>query len=127
VRKAKMNLEEQQAQAKSQKYQIAASIGESLLGSFLGRKSSSRVSRTARELARSRKESRDKDNAEENLKAAQQERTRLEAQFQSEVKNTETKVNTFTETLEKIEIAPSKTDITVRLVALVWTIKPDTN
>ena len=127
VRKAKMNLEEQQAQAKSQKYQIAASIGESLLGSFLGRKSSSRVSKTARALARSRKESRDKDNAEENLKAAQQERTRLEAQFQSEVKNTETKVNTFTETLEKIEIPPSKTDITVRLVALVWTIKQDTN
>lgn len=127
VRKAKMVLEDQQAQAKSQKYQVAVSIGESILGSFLGRRSSSRASKTTRALARSRKESRDKENAEENLKAAQQERARLEAKFQSEVKNTETKINTLTENLENVQITPSKTDITVRLIALVWKIKSNTN
>jgi len=127
VRKAKMRLEEQQAQARSQKYQVAASIGESILGSFLGRKSSSRISKATRALERSKKESRDKESAEENLKAAQQERARLEEKFQSEVKNTETKINTLSENLERIQIAPSKVDITVRLVALLWKIRSNTN
>lgn len=120
LRKAKMTLEEQQAQAKSQKYQVAVSIGETLLGSFLGRKSSSRATRSAREIARSRKEARDRDNAEANLKALQQERAKLETQFQSEVSTTETKTNPLTETLENVFITPSKADITVRLLALVW-------
>ena len=123
VRKAKMTLEEQQAQAKSQKYQVAVSIGETILGSFLGRKSVSRASRATRALSRSQKESRDKENAEKNLKAAEQERARLEQQFQTEVKNTETRVNALTETLENIQISPAKTDITVRLLGLVWVPK----
>jgi len=120
LRKAKMNLDEQQAQAKSQKYQVAVSIGETLLSSFLGRKSSTRATRSAREIARSRKEARDRENAEANVKALQGERAKLEAQFQSEVASTETKANPLTETLEEIFITPSKADILIRLVALVW-------
>jgi uncharacterized protein YfeS len=123
VRKAKMALDEQQAQAKSQKYQVAVSIGEAILGGFLGRKSTSRASRATRAFSRSQKESRDKENAEKNLKAAEQERARLEQQFQDEVKNTETKINSLAETLENIQITPSKTDIAVRLLALVWATK----
>ena len=122
LRKAQMVLEEQRAQAKSQKYQFAVSIGETLLGSFLGRRSSTRATRTARELARSRKESRDRENAEANLKALQQERKKLDAQFQSEVSKTEAKADTFTETFESVLITPSKSDITVRLLALAWTL-----
>jgi hypothetical protein len=123
VRKAKMALDEQQAQAKSQKYQVAVSIGEAILGGFLGRKSTSRASRATRAFSRSQKESRDKENAEKNLKAAEQERARLEQQFQDEVKNTETKINSLAEILENIQITPSKTDIAVRLLALVWATK----
>jgi hypothetical protein len=121
IRRAKMVLEEQQAQAKGQKFQTAVSLGETLLGSFLGRKSSSRATRATREITRSMKESRDRENAEANLKALQQERVRLEAQFQSEVGITEAKINPLTETLENIRITPTKTNIQVQLVALVWT------
>ena len=127
VRKAKMALDEQQAQARSQKYNVAVSIGEAILGGFLGRRSSSRASRATRAISRSQKESRDKENAEENLKAAEQERARLEKQFQEEVKNTETKIDALKENLETIQISPSKTDITVRLLALVWAAKSDTS
>ena len=127
VRKAKMALDEQQAQARSQKYNVAVSIGEAILGGFLGRKSSSRASRATRAISRSQKESRDKENAEENLKAAEGERARLEKQFLDEVKNTETKIDALKENLETIHISPSKTDITVRLLALVWAAKSDTS
>ncbi len=126
VRKAKMALDEQDAQAKSQKYQVAVSIGEVILGSFLGRKSISRASRTTRAISRSQKESRDKKNAEKNLQAAEQERARLEQKFQTEVQNTETKINAQSEALENIQIMPSKTDVTVRLIALTWVPRPST-
>jgi len=122
VRKAKMNLENQRAQAKSQKYQVAVSIGETLLSSFLGRKSSTRATRSAREIARQRKEAKDQENAEDNLKALEKERAQLEKQFQSEVNLTETKSNSLTEDLAKVFISPSKADVTVRFLALAWTL-----
>jgi hypothetical protein len=122
VRKAQMVLEEQKTQATSQKYQVAASIGESILSSFLGRRSSTRVTSAARGISRSMKESRDRKNAEENLNALQQERANLEAEFQSEVANAESKINPFTETLEPVLVTPNKTNIEVQLIALVWAV-----
>ena len=120
LRKAEAVVEEQKAQAKSQKYTTAVSIGETVLGAFLGRKSSTRATRAARELARNKKESRDRENAEENLRALQQERARLEAKFKTEVMQTEATANPLTENFESIIVAPSKTDINVRLTGLVW-------
>ena len=119
-RRAQMVLEEQKAQAKGQKYQVAVLLGESILGAFLGRKSSIRATQATREISRSMKESRDKENAEANLKALQQERAKLEAQFQSEVSNIEAKSNPVAETLENVLISPTKTNIKVQLVALTW-------
>ncbi len=121
VRRAQMTFQEQQAQAKSQKYQVAASLGESLLGSFLGRKSSTRASRASREIARSMKESRDKKNAEANLRTLQLDEAKLETQFQSEIANTESKLNPLAETLETISVIPNKANIEVQLLTLVWT------
>lgn len=120
IRRAKMTLEEQQAQAKTQKYQTAVSIGETILSSFLGRKSSTRATRTTREISRVMKEKRDKEKAEENLKALQKEKEKLEAQFQWEVDALETKINPLTETFETVEYRPNKTGIQVQLVALAW-------
>jgi hypothetical protein len=84
------------------------------LGSFLGRKSGTRATRATREIIRSMKESRDIENAEANLKALQQELSRLEAQFQSEVDNTKAKTNPLAEPLENFLITPTKTNIIVR-------------
>jgi hypothetical protein len=51
----------------------------------------------------------------------QQERAKLEAEFKSEVGEVETKNNPLTETLESVQISPTKTNISIRLVALAWT------
>jgi hypothetical protein len=123
LRRAQAVLEEQKAQAKGQKYQVAVSIGESLLGSFLGRRSSTRATRATREISRSMKEARDKENAEANLEALQKERATLETQFQSEIASLEAKNNPSTETFEKVFFAPTKANISVRLVALAWTAR----
>lgn len=121
IRKAETALEEQEAQAKTQKYQSSISIGEIILGSFLGRKSSTRATRTAREITRTMKEKRDKEKAEENLKALQTEREKLEAEFKLEVSKIEAKINPLNETLETVEIRPNKTGIQIQLFALAWT------
>jgi len=123
IRRARLVLEEQGAQAKGQKVQVAVSLGETLLGAFLGRKSGTRATRSTREIARSMKESRDRENAEANLKALQQERAKLESQFKSEVDNIEVIFNPLSETLEKVLIAPTKTNVLVRIVALAWTTR----
>jgi hypothetical protein len=123
IRKAQMTLEEQKAQATGQKAQVAVSIGETLLWSFLGRKSSTRVTRTSREIARTMKEKRDKENAESNLKALQQERAKLEEKFKSEVDAMEASFDAFSENLEKVLITPTRTNISIRIVALAWTMQ----
>jgi uncharacterized protein YdgA (DUF945 family) len=68
------------------------------------------------------KESKDRQGAEANLETLQQARANLETQFQSEVKVLETKTDPLTENLESISIAPTKANISIRLVTLVWTV-----
>jgi hypothetical protein len=122
LRKAKMVLQEQKAQASGQKYQVAVSIGESLLGSFLGRRSRSRATRATREISKSMKESRDKKAAEENVKSLEQQRAKLEDRFQSEISTLESKNDPLKEILEDSSITPKKTDINIQIIALVWTL-----
>jgi len=121
IRSAQMALERQKARVSERKYESAVSIGATLLGSFLGRKATSGASRTARGIGRTMKESKVKAITEENLKALQQQRVQLEAQFQSEIAMLETKINPLTENLESISIIPTKANISIKLVALVWT------
>jgi len=122
IRRANAVLAQQEAEAKGQKYQAAVSFGATLLGSFLGRRTTTGATRTVRAVGRSMKESRDREGAESNLQILQQERTNLETQFQSEVNALETKTDPLTENLENVSINPTKTNITVRPVALVWTL-----
>jgi uncharacterized membrane protein len=121
IRRAQMGVEEHQAQAREQKYQTAISLGTTLLGSFLGRKAISGATKTTREISRSMQQTRKKEDSMENLQALQQEKARLETQFQAEVNMLETKTNPITENLSSILITPAKTNISVRFVALVWT------
>jgi hypothetical protein len=120
LRRAQMDVQEHEAQIKDQKYQTAISIGTTLLGGFLGRKNLGGVSKTSRDMSRSMKKKRESEYARENLQSLQQEKQRLESQFQAEVNMLDAKINPITENLESIMITPSKTNILVRFVALVW-------
>lgn len=123
IRRAEQVLDKEKSQASSQKYQTAISIGESILGSLFSRRSSSRVSKTAKALSRSRKESKDREAAEDNLEELKKQRAKLESKFKSEVESIEDKINPLTTPLETFSLSPSKSNITVRLIALVWIMK----
>ncbi len=126
IRRAELAKEKQQAESRSSQVQAAISVGASILGAFLGRKTISasnigRVTTAARSAGRVMKESKDVGAAEENVAALQQQLADLEAQFKSESDALAAATDPLNEKLETISIKPTKANIVVKLVALAWT------
>lgn len=117
---AQWALEKQKARESERKYESAVSFGTSLLGSFLGRKSVRRTASAARRMGRAMKETRSKETAEEKLMGLKKQRAQLEAQFQSETSLLGAKIDPLTENLENVPVSPSRTDISIKLVGLLW-------
>jgi hypothetical protein len=67
------------------------------------------------------KESEDISRAKETVAALEEQHKQLDADFAAESAALDATNDTGTETLEKISIKPKKTNITVKLVGLVWT------
>ncbi|TKB77650.1 MAG: ATP-binding protein [Nitrospira sp.] len=126
IRRAELAREKQQAESRSSQVQAAISVGASILGAFLGRKTISasnigRATTAVRSAGRVMKESKDVGAAEENVAALQQQLADLEAQFKSESDSLSASTDPLNEKLETISIKPTKANIAVKLVALAWT------
>jgi hypothetical protein len=126
IRRAEQMKERQQNEARSSQVQAAISIGASILGAFLGRKTIStanigRATTAVRSAGRVMKESKDVGQAEENVVALQQQLADLEAQFKSESDTLAAATDPLNEQLESIAIKPTKANIAVSLVSLAWT------
>jgi hypothetical protein len=116
IGRAKLVLAQQSAQSRQQKFDVAASIGSALLGSFLGGRKKSVTS----SISRSFKESGDVKSAEATLHTLQEQRLAMEKQFQAEISDREKKTDPLTENLDKVLVSPTRSDVSVRLVALTW-------
>jgi hypothetical protein len=126
VRRAEHMKEKQQTESRSSQVQAAISVGASILGAFLGRKtiSATNIGRTTtaiRSAGRVLKESKDVGHAEENVAALQRRLADLEAQFKSESEMLAAATDPLSEKLEIITVKPIKSNIVVKLVALAWT------
>ncbi len=124
IRKAEITKEKEQDQARSQRYQTAMTMGTSFLGAMMGRKVSTAASRTTKQMGRSSKEKQDVEYAKENLEALKDQRDKLEAEFQADVKALGARIDPLTEKLEAISIKPTKTNVSTKLLALVWDPRP---
>jgi hypothetical protein len=125
ARRAEQAVERESAQARQSTLQTVISVGTTLLGAVLGRKTISagtisRATTAARGAGRSYKESQDVGRAQETVEAIRQQRDDLEAQLRAETADLEAKLDPTTERLETIAIRPKKSDIDVRNVALAW-------
>jgi len=125
LRRAEQAVEREAGQARSAKISTALSFGSTLLGAFLGRKVVSatnvRKAGTAlRGVGRSLEQSQDVERAGETVEAIQQALADLDARFQAEIDAAEGTCDPAREALETIEVRPSKTDVSVKLVALAW-------
>jgi Helicase HerA, central domain len=126
VRRAEQQREKQQTESRSSQMQAAISVGASILGAFLGRKTISatnigRATTAIRGAGRVLKESQDVSLAEENVAALQKQLVDLEGQFKSEREALTAAIDPLNEKLDIISIKPTKANITVKVVALVWT------
>jgi hypothetical protein len=126
IRRAELAKEKQQAESRSSQVQAAISVGASILGAFLGRKTISasnigRATTAVRSAGRVMKESKDVGVAEENVAALQQQLADLEAQFKSECDVLAAATDPLTEKLDSVSMKPTKANIAVKLVVLAWT------
>ncbi|HKO31598.1 MAG TPA: DUF87 domain-containing protein [Nitrospiraceae bacterium] len=126
IRRAEQMKERQQAESRSSQVQAAISVGASILGAFLGRKTISatnigRATTAIRGAGRALKESQDVGRAEQNVEALQEQLAELEAQFKSESEALAAATDPLNEKFESIAIRPTKANIAVKLVALAWT------
>jgi hypothetical protein len=120
LRRGEIKVQEHEAQNRDQKYQTAISLGTTLLGGFLGKKTLGGFRTTSRDMGRSMKKKRESEYAKENYQALLEEKRLLDSQFQTEISTMDLKINPINETLETIIITPSKTNIVVRFIGLVW-------
>lgn len=120
IRKAEMTLEKEKDQERLQKHQSTISLGSTLLDAFVGRKVKSSATRTMKDYERARKEKKDIEFADENLDTLRQQRKKLDDEFQAEVRTLAEKTDPLTEKLEVVPIPTTRTNVSVRLVALVW-------
>jgi hypothetical protein len=126
IRRAQQMVERQQVESRSSQLQAAISVGATILGAFLGRKTVSatnigKATTAIRGAGRAIKESQDVGQAQENMEALQQQLADLEAQFKAETESLAAATDPLTEKLETLSLKPTKTNIAVKLVALAWT------
>ena len=124
-RRAEQAVAREAEQAKGQKLQTAISFGATLLSSFMGRKTVSlttlsRATTAVRGVGRSMKESQDVDRAEENVSVLDQKLADLNEEFKTETDKLERTLDPQTEELGKVSLKPTKANIAIKFLALVW-------
>jgi len=122
IRRAEQAVSRESEQVKQQGVQTVISIGATILGAFLGRKTVStstlgRATTAARGAGRVLKEREDVGRAQENVEALQQQLADLEAEFKAEA---ESAALTGAESIQTFTIKPTKQNISVKLVVLAW-------
>lgn len=124
-RRAEQALAVQQDQARQSKVSTAISIGTTILGAFLGRKtmSASTISRAGtamRGTGRAYQESGDVGRAAENIAAVDAGLQKLQRDFDDDIAAEAAKLDAAAGETEELTIKPKKADVTVKLVALAW-------
>jgi len=108
----------------------ALSVGTTLLGAFTGRKvlsqgNISKAKSAMRGFSKSADESQDVKRAMETVQAIDQQIADLNAEFEAETTELESKIDPLSETLETLSIKPKKSDIQIQLMTLTWVPQDD--
>ena len=124
-RRAEQAVAREAEQAQGQKVQTAISFGATLLSSFFGRKTVSlstlgRATSAARGVSKTMKESSDVGRAQETVEAVNQQLADLDAQLKAETEAIQHGGDPQTEELEKVNLKPTKSNISVKLLSLMW-------
>jgi hypothetical protein len=125
LRRAKQAVERESQQATGQKLQTMISMGATLVGALMGRKTFSastigRATNAARGVGRSMKESEDIERAQQTVQALEEQRQSLEDELKSEIAALEAAGDPTTEPLDRIVVKPKRGNVSLKLIALLW-------
>lgn len=124
LRRAEQASLREKQQADQQKLQTAISVGAAILGAFVGggRRSYTvgRATTAARGAGRIIREQQDIARARENVAVLAAELEQMQAEMEKDLAGLRAAVDPLTEELQSLTVAPKKTDIAVRVLALGW-------
>jgi Mg2+ and Co2+ transporter CorA len=112
------------SQARSAELQTAISVGATILGAIFGggRRMGTigRATTAARGVGRSIQQEQDVARAKQDLQRYHQQLQELQDQIEREAADLQSRVDPQSESFETVTIRPKRTDIAVRLAALLW-------
>ena len=125
IQRAQQKLQKEKSDFRTQNVQTAVSLGTTLLGALLGRKTIStttlnRAGTAMRSGMRSAKERGDIGSAEESLDVLLQRRADLQTELAQEIALIEEQTDPMQQRLEVTAVRPRKSDIDIRFTTLLW-------
>ena len=125
IRMAEQSVEREQEQVKAQDMQTAISVGATVFGALLGRRrvtsgTLGRATTAARAANRSASSRADVERANENLDALHEKMNEIDQQFQSEASAIQAELDKAAESVEVVNIAAKKTNISVDVFSFAW-------
>jgi hypothetical protein len=126
VQRAQKALADQQSQASGQTLDTMVTVGTTLLGAFLGRKTLSvtnlnRARTALRSGSRTVKERQDVGSAQQQLEGAKKQLADAEAEFQEETEKLDASATPDALAVVEFTVPPRKSDIAVGNLLLAWT------
>jgi len=123
--RARQKLERQETAAKNQKLNSVLSAGATIFGAFFGRKLGSaanigKAATTARNWGKLGTQQQAVEQSKESLESIQAEMDQLVRDFEEEKAKIEDRTSAQSIELDKTEVKPKKTDVTVKKVEIVW-------
>ena len=125
IRRAEDKVEKEEEEYKSSRMNSVLSVGTTLMGALLGRKTVSvtnarRAQSSMRSFGRSSKQKSDIGRAQENLEDLHVKYEDLETEFKDEVAQLEEKLSVDNLEFEELILPPRKSDLSVEQFAVVW-------
>jgi hypothetical protein len=123
---ARNRLDREKSQYDSQRLESAVSLGSTVLGALLGRRSvtSSRAASAARQVGRASNQRDDVQRAEKSIDELTDQLARIEAELAGKMEQVRAEWDMDALEIEEVTLAPRKSEIGVELVALAW--RPET-
>ncbi len=124
IRRAEYAVEKEKQESQSTTIESVISIGTGIMGALFGsRKTTTAIGKAAtaaKGIGRMRKQSQESEFATQTLQTLREQYTELEEQLKVESEQLLAATNPATETFTLVTIRPKKTNIAIRLCALVW-------
>ena len=120
LRKEERELAEDEMEHENRKRQELFSIGETVLGFFMGRRSTGRIGTALNKRRMTAKAKADIEESHEEIEELQDEINELEEELEAEAEKISSKWENISETVGNEELAPRRTDVTVHSVGIAW-------